>query len=66
MMRFDIYDSASSVLVYGPLFVFQVACYFDPNMLKVTSLNYGSAMTVLFMRLSVIVTDLVYAYGVKL
>lgn len=59
-------SSFNPVYQYGTLLISQIACFFDPDMLKVTSLNYGSAMTVLFMRLTVIVTDLVYAYGVKL
>ncbi|XP_037027416.1 probable dolichyl pyrophosphate Glc1Man9GlcNAc2 alpha-1,3-glucosyltransferase isoform X2 [Bradysia coprophila] len=34
-------------------------------MLNVNNLNYSSNMTILFMRLSVIVSDIVYAIGVK-
>ncbi|XP_066248706.1 dolichyl pyrophosphate Glc1Man9GlcNAc2 alpha-1,3-glucosyltransferase [Euwallacea similis] len=41
-----------------------VAAYFDKNMLKVHNTGYSSEMTVLFQRLSVIVSDFVYFYGV--
>ncbi|XP_050310048.1 probable dolichyl pyrophosphate Glc1Man9GlcNAc2 alpha-1,3-glucosyltransferase isoform X2 [Anthonomus grandis grandis] len=40
------------------------ATYFDSNMLKVENINYDSDRTILFQRLSVITTDLVYVYGV--
>ncbi|KAK4323128.1 hypothetical protein Pmani_006152 [Petrolisthes manimaculis] len=65
-------ETSEWTLDYPPLFAWfewvlaRVACYFDPNMLKVTFLNYASTMTVLYMRLAVIFTDLVYAYGVRL
>ncbi|CAG9864113.1 unnamed protein product [Phyllotreta striolata] len=57
-------------LDYPPLFAWfeyalsLVAYFFDPNMLSIDRLNYSSERTVLFQRLSVIVTDLVYALGV--
>lgn len=38
---------------------------FDVDMLNINNLNYSSNMTILFMRLSVIATDIVYAIGVK-
>ena len=42
-----------------------MAIYFDPGMLKVTNLNYSSEMTILFQRLSVIITDVVFALGAR-
>jgi hypothetical protein len=44
-------------------FLCQVAFFFDPEMLRVENLNYSSERTVLFQRLSVILTDLVFAAG---
>jgi hypothetical protein len=44
-------------------FLCQVAFFFDPEMLRVENLNYSSERTILFQRLSVILTDLVFAAG---
>jgi alpha-1,3-glucosyltransferase len=58
-------------LDYPPLFAWlewtlsQVAQYFDAEMLKVENINYSSHATVLFQRLSVVVTDFIFIYAVK-
>ncbi len=44
-------------------FFCQMAFFFDPEMLRVENLNYSSERTILFQRLSVILTDLVFAAG---
>ncbi|XP_053564655.1 probable dolichyl pyrophosphate Glc1Man9GlcNAc2 alpha-1,3-glucosyltransferase isoform X2 [Bombina bombina] len=66
-------DIATSewTLDYPPLFAWferllsSVAQYFDREMLKVENLNYASQETIIFQRLSVIVTDVLFIYAVR-
>lgn len=58
-------------LDYPPLFAWfewflsQLAVFVDPEMLKVENTDFANESTVIFQRLTVIVTDFVYIYAVK-
>lgn len=64
-------SSSQWTLDYPPLFAWfeyilsHIGQHFDENMLKIDNFNYATPATVLFQRLSVIVTDLILAYGTK-
>ncbi|XP_072231233.1 dolichyl pyrophosphate Glc1Man9GlcNAc2 alpha-1,3-glucosyltransferase isoform X1 [Leuresthes tenuis] len=64
-------NTSEWTLDYPPLFAWfefglsQVGRHFDSNMLQVQNLNYASRATVLFQRLSVILTDVVFIYAVR-
>ncbi|KAF7414955.1 hypothetical protein HZH68_003444 [Vespula germanica] len=58
-------------LDYPPFFAWfeyalsQVACLFDKEMLKIDNLNYASPTTIYFQRTTVILSDIMFAYGIR-
>ncbi|XP_043267064.1 probable dolichyl pyrophosphate Glc1Man9GlcNAc2 alpha-1,3-glucosyltransferase [Venturia canescens] len=64
-------EKSQWTLDYPPLFAWfeyflsRFAIFADPGMLNIDNLNYASNETVLFQRATVIISDLVLAYGVK-
>ncbi|KAJ8405885.1 hypothetical protein AAFF_G00313220 [Aldrovandia affinis] len=64
-------ETSEWTLDYPPLFAWfeyglsHIAKYFDKEMLVVQHLNHATPATILFQRLSVICTDIVFIYAVK-
>lgn len=64
-------ETSEWTLDYPPLFAWfeyglsHIAKYFDKEMLVVQHLNHNTPATILFQRLSVICTDIVFIYAVK-
>lgn len=62
-------DTSEWTLDYPPLFAWfeyilsQIAQFFDHRMLNLDNFNHASFETILFQKLSVIVTDFIYIYG---
>ncbi|XP_043928635.1 probable dolichyl pyrophosphate Glc1Man9GlcNAc2 alpha-1,3-glucosyltransferase isoform X2 [Protopterus annectens] len=64
-------DTSEWTLDYPPLFAWfeyllsQIGRYFDKEMLAVQNLNYGSTATIIFQRLTVIFTDILFMYAAR-
>ena len=64
-------ENSQWTLDYPPFFAWfeyflsQLAVFFDPEMLKIGNLNYASFNTIVFQRATVIITDFVFAIGVR-
>ena len=64
-------DKSQWTLDYPPFFAWfecflsQIAAFVDPGMLKVENINYASNSTKLFQRATVILSDLVFVYGIR-
>ncbi|XP_053703745.1 probable dolichyl pyrophosphate Glc1Man9GlcNAc2 alpha-1,3-glucosyltransferase isoform X1 [Synchiropus splendidus] len=71
MSRWYYENTSIWTLDYPPLFAWfekglsKVAQHVDPNMLRVENLDYSSQSTILFQRLSVIFTDVLFILGVR-
>ncbi|XP_041973157.1 probable dolichyl pyrophosphate Glc1Man9GlcNAc2 alpha-1,3-glucosyltransferase [Aricia agestis] len=71
MDRWYFDETSEWTLDYPPFFAWleyalsHVAKFFDPGMLELENLNYGSQMTVLFQRLSVIFLDFLFIVSAR-